>query len=198
MTTPFLPPGKGSANSLARVRSGIELTGVRVAFFRNMNLGQRRSNSPTSAQFLDAFAQAGAPGARVFQTNGTVIFEAPGGNGQAREAARLLHLECGYADLVVVRSARWIVDLAARLDTSLPGCCVTLFDGREDPGLPLPWTHPATGLKFLELDRRHAVTLWPPDSPSGGSPANRVIAGLMGVPGTGRTAGTIVRLANRL
>jgi hypothetical protein len=33
---------------------------IPVAFFRNLNLGRPRSNSPTSSQLLDAFVEAGA------------------------------------------------------------------------------------------------------------------------------------------
>ena len=46
-----------------------------VAFFRNMNLGQARSHSPTRPVLEDAFALAGAVGVRSFQTNGTVLFD---------------------------------------------------------------------------------------------------------------------------
>lgn len=177
--------------------TGYALTALRVAFFRNMNLGQARSHSPTSAQLLDAFARAGCPEAANFQSNGTVIFRACGGNENAREVVRLLSGACGYRDAVMVRSARWIVALAARLRQVPPDAEVVLFDGGADPGLPLPWTDPDTGLEFLELSPRHAVALWPPDAP-GGSPATRVLTELSGVPVTGRTVRTVRRLATRL
>ena len=45
-----------------------------VAFFRNLNLGQRRSHSPTRPELLDALERAGAYDATNFQVNGTVIF----------------------------------------------------------------------------------------------------------------------------
>ncbi len=47
-----------------------------VAFFRNLNLGQRRSNSPTSGVLVEAFTTAGATWVANFQTNGTVVFDA--------------------------------------------------------------------------------------------------------------------------
>lgn len=179
------------------------LTGLRVAFFRNLNLGQRRSHSPTAPELLDAFARAGVERATNFQTNGTVIFTASGGSEQAREVVRLLGPVCGYSDLVVVRSARWVVELGRRLDAlvrvrgPIEGGEVTLFDGGVDPGLPLPWTDPATGLEILALDHRHAVTSWPADAPTG-PPTNRVITDMMGVPVTARGVPTMLRLAARL
>ena len=47
-------------------RRGERLTGS-VAFFRNLNLGQRRSHSPTRPELLDAFERAGATDASNFQ-----------------------------------------------------------------------------------------------------------------------------------
>lgn len=45
-----------------------------VAFFRNLNLGQRRN--PTRVQLTDAFAALGATAVLSFRTNGTVVFAA--------------------------------------------------------------------------------------------------------------------------
>jgi len=45
-----------------------------VAFFRNLNLGQRRSHSPMRPELLDALERAGAQDPINFQVNGTVIF----------------------------------------------------------------------------------------------------------------------------
>ncbi|MEO6942062.1 MAG: hypothetical protein ABI238_01115 [Terrimesophilobacter sp.] len=45
-----------------------------VAFFRNLNQGQR--GCPTSATLDGAFAAAGASGIDLFQSDGTVVFSA--------------------------------------------------------------------------------------------------------------------------
>ncbi len=173
---------------------GVGLTSWRVAFFRNLNLGQARSHSPTSGQLLAAFAAAGAGTAMNVQTNGTVIFRHTGGTPLAREVVRLLGPVCGYADAVVVRSARWCLELDQRL-TRLDAGEVRLFDGRADLGLPLPWEGP-DGLVLVALDRRHAVTqAMPGREPKN---ANPVVTGLVGVPVTVRGIPTMRRLAVRL
>ena len=62
-----------------------------VAFFRNLNLGQRRSHSPTRPELLDAFERAGATSAVNFQVNGTIVFETMGdAQALADETVRLL------------------------------------------------------------------------------------------------------------
>ena len=61
---------------------------LHAAFFRNMNLGQARSLSPTRAVLEEAFRSAGARQVRSFQTNGTVAFDpVDGGPGMTRTAA---------------------------------------------------------------------------------------------------------------
>lgn len=95
-----------------------------------------------------------------------------------------------------MRSARWVVSLGRRLDPDLPGGEVSLFDGRFDPAQPLPWT-PLPGLTILALDRRHAVSSWAADAPTG-SQADPLLTALMGVPVTGRSVRTMLRLAELL
>jgi len=74
-----------------------------VAFFRNLNLGQRRS--PTRDQLMAAFAAAHATEVSPFQVNGTVVF-------RATEATRVVELvrsslarETGWDDVAPVRRA---------------------------------------------------------------------------------------------
>lgn len=173
--------------------SAHDLTGWRVAFFRNMNLGQRRSNSPTSAELLDAFADAGVLRASNFQTNGTVIFAHSGGTQPARAVVRTLRAVCGYRDEVVVRSARWVVDLAERVAGIEGEICLYNSSDYERP--PLPWEGPE-GLIVTELDHRHAVVTHAPGTAS--TLASPVITNLVGVPVTVRGIRTIRRLAARL
>lgn len=75
-----------------------------VAFFRNLNLGQRRSHSPTRPELLAAFARAGATDPTSFQVNGTVVFEsATDPQALAERVVQLLGPVCGYDDAVLVR-----------------------------------------------------------------------------------------------
>ena len=109
---------------------------IQVAFFRNMNLGQARSRSPRSSELLDAFAAAGATSAVNFQTNGTVIFSGPEPTALARAVVTRLTPSTGYADLVVVRPADWLIDTVGHLDPDPAGGSPDAAARRpaEDPG----------------------------------------------------------------
>jgi hypothetical protein len=167
-----------------------------VAFFRNMNLGQARSKSPTSTVLVDAFVDAGATWAVNFQTNGTVMFSAAGVEEAISRMRSLLHAATGYSDAVVVRTAAWIADLGGRLDPALPGGEVALFDAPAGPELALPWVEPSEGVSILELDGFHAVTAWAATGPARGS--NPTLTRMLGVPVTCRGVPTMIRLAARL
>ncbi len=167
-----------------------------VAFFRNLNLGQARSKSPTSAQLLSAFRAAGAEQATNFQVNGTVVFDSAQPDPVVVAVRRVLSDLTGYADAAVVRDAAWLVALGRRLDPGLPGGEVALFDAWEVPPLELPWVDPSGALTVLEFDGLHAVTSW--TSVASGSGSNPVLTRMLGVPVTCRGVPTMIRLAARL
>ncbi len=50
------------------------------------------------------------------QTNGTVIFRSTDPAGTLAAVRESLQTVTGYQDVVIVRSARWVVDLSSRLD----------------------------------------------------------------------------------
>jgi hypothetical protein len=163
-----------------------------VAFFRNLNLGQRRSHSPTRPELLDALTRAGAVDAVNFQVNGTVVLDFEGdAQAMAGQAVRLLTPVCGYADAVVVRDAAWI--LALELDVALPAE-VAFFDGPEPFPEPIPWASPGAGVTVVHADRLHAICL--DDDQSNG--ATWVLERLLGVPVTSRGVPTMRRLQARL
>lgn len=172
-----------------------------VAFFRNMNLGQARSKSPTSAVLVDAFVTAGAGHVANFQTNGTVIFST--GIFSATSAAdvivgvrpRLL-AATGYADAVVVRSATWVAALGPRLDPKLHGGEVALFDVPGPLNVEVMSTDRVGDMTIVELDELHAVTAWAAGVPARGS--NPTLTRMLGVPVTCRGVPTMIRLAARL
>jgi hypothetical protein len=168
-----------------------------VAFFRNLNLGQRRSHSPTRPELLDAFAGAGATSAANFQVNGTIIFTFDGrvdedGQALAEEAVRLLTPVCGYDDTVIVRPARWILDL--ELDTG-PMAEVSFFDGPDPFPEQLPWVVPGAGLTVVRADSRHAICLDDVERTSG---ATWALERRLDVSVTSRGVPTMQRLQQRL
>ena len=164
-----------------------------VAFFRNLNLGQRRSHSPTRPELLDAFERAGATSAANFQVNGTIIFATErDAQALADEAVRLLTPVCGYDDAVLVRPAAWILDL--ELDTG-PHAELSLFDGPDPFPEPLPWAVPDAGLTVIRADRLHAISLNDIERTSG---ATWTLERRLGMPVTSRGVPTITRLQTKL
>ncbi|MET0837291.1 MAG: DUF1697 domain-containing protein [Marmoricola sp.] len=165
-----------------------------VAFFRNLNLGQRRSHSPTRPELLEAFARAGATDASNFQVNGTIVFEAGSKDAQTLgdQAVRELTPVCGYDDAVIVRPADWV--LALELDTG-PRAEVSFFDGPEPFPEHLPWEPPGAGLTVIRADALHAVSLNDAERTSG---ATWALERRLGMPVTSRGVPTMQRLQVRL
>lgn len=167
---------------------------IRVAFFRNLNLGQARSHSPTSQQLLDALVAAGARSPSHVGANGTVVYYWTGGPVMARQAVRLLTPVCGYDDLVVVRSGSWLARFGRRLE-GLDEGEVVQYDAA--PGLDYPTPIECDdGLVVTHLDHRAAITTHRPGSrPVSAGP---FVASLVGVPTTVRGIGTIRRVLDRV
>ena len=169
-----------------------DLVSRSVAFFRNLNLGQRRSHSPTRPELLDAFAGR-RHRATNFQVNGTIIFEHDGdAQALANEAVRLLTPVCGYADAVIARPVPWILGL--ELETG-PHAEVSFFDGPDPFPEPLPWDVPGAGLTVVRADALHAVSLNDIERTSG---ATYALERRLGMPVTSRGVPTMLRLQARL
>ena len=166
-----------------------------VAFFRNLNLGQRRSRSPTRPELLEAFGRAGAGAAVSFQTNGTVIFESGAKSAQllADEAVRLLTPVCGYDDMAVARAVGWLEELD--LEQVPANAEVSFFDGPDPFPEPLPWDAPRGGLVVIRADGQHAVSVNDLERSSG---ATWVLEKRLGVPVTSRGVPTMRRLLTKL
>jgi len=151
-----------------------------------------------------AFLSAGAVRAANFQTNGTVVFSARSGRVFSARSGRdsigrlrpLLLEATGYSDTIVVRPAAWVAEVGRRLDSTLPGGEVALFDAPGVPELGLPWVDPDGDVTVLELDELHAVTAWAATGPARGS--NLTLARMLGVPVTCRGIPTMIRLTARL
>jgi hypothetical protein len=172
----------------------VTLREIRVAFFRNLNLGQARSHSPTSSQLLDAFVEAGARAPSHVGTNGTVVYYHPTGPTLVRRVARLLTPMCGYRDMVTVRSGVALIELD-RLLRGLGDGEVILYDTKPGFDLPTP-IESDDGLIVVSLDHRRAITQYRPGShPTNARP---FIASLVGVPTTTRSITTMRRVADRV
>jgi uncharacterized protein (DUF1697 family) len=170
-----------------------------VALFRNLNLGQ--GWSPTRAQLLDAFLEAGATRPESVLTNGTVVFDHPAPVRATAEVGDRLKALSGYDDVVVIRPVPWLLDLVERCDAlDLPDdvpAVVAFFDGRPPLGVEVPWTSPDGRLRIAAGDHRHAVTTFHDDS-GGGTSATAVLQDLTGVPVTLRLLRTVRRVADRI
>ena len=168
--------------------------GSSVAFFRNLNLGQRRSRSPTRPELLEAFERAGATEAVSFQTNGTVIFECDQDpQSIAEDAVRLLTPVCGYDDVALARPVDWLRELD--LDEVPVNAEVSFFDGPDRFPESLPWVAPRGGLTVLRADSGHAMSVGDVEGTSG---ATWVLEALLGVPVTSRGVPTMRRLQAKL
>ncbi len=166
-----------------------------VAFFRNLNLGQSRSHSPTRPQLLDAFAQAGATSAISFQTNGTVIFESGRRSPQrvTDRAVAQLTPACGYDDQAIARTVGWLreLDLGEVPDHAE----VSFFDGPDPFPEALPWRPARGGVTVIRADHLHAVSV---DDVERSSGATWVLEERLGVPVTSRGVPTMRRLLLKL
>ena len=165
-----------------------------VAFFRNLNLGQRRC--PSRDQLVRAFQAEDATDVLSHQVNGTVAFTTPDG-GSAQDVAdavvsRLAQVS-EWSDVVLVRSVEWLqsLDVGALPD----GCELTLMDGPEPFPEVVPWDPGRGEVTVLRADGRHAIVLNHRERRSNGTP---VIEWRLGVPATSRGIGTVQRLLARL
>ena len=168
---------------------------VHVAFFRNLNLGQTRTQSPTRTVLEDAFATAGVADVRSFQTNGTVLFE-PLGRPPAQVMVSVLatlRAASGYADiaptqpLVEVAALVAAVRLRVDIDHSL---YATFFDLAAPQAWALPGAHlDGLGTTVVASGPGWVATQVAP----GGDPTSAVQARL-GQRATTRGFGTLERL----
>lgn len=108
-----------------------------VAFFRNMNLGQARSHSPTRPVLEGAFTAAGVSTVRSFQTNGTVLFDPGAADPVAvvERARAALRDAVGYTDIAPVQPVRAVAGLVAATRTAVAidlSLAATFFDPELD------------------------------------------------------------------
>jgi uncharacterized protein (DUF1697 family) len=163
-----------------------------VAFFRNLNHGQR--GSPTREQLLAAFAAAHATEVTPYQVNGTVIFRASEPT-RVVDRVRTSLSEAGWSDIAPVRRASWVRNLVDQLPEVGDNAEISFYDSRRDFPEPLPW-RPASGrVTVVQADRLHAVSMNDEPRTSYATPA---LEALLGVRVTSRALSTMRRLAERL
>lgn len=168
-----------------------------VVFYRNLNLGHR--NSPNKDQLVTALLDAGAESARSFQTNGTVLLEAPDPVKVVADAAATLERVAGYVEAGLVRSldvverATTAVDFAAHGDDRTYREVVTVFDAPTPLPWTLPWTSSNDDLDLLHVTDGIALGIVRRRGTGVGNPTGEIERATGGV-ATTRTLGTIQRL----
>ena len=169
------------------------MPGQHVAFFRNLNLGQR--GSPTRAQLVAAFEEAGATDVVSVRVNGTVVFGSAAPIRTRDLVCALLARRTDWRDVAPVRSASWVTHLAGRLTTTDGNVEASLFDARHDFPATLPWRPESGRVTVVDADRRHAIAV---DDDPRTSYATPVLEALLGLPVTSRGAATVLAVAERL
>jgi len=164
-----------------------------VAFFRNLNVGQR--GSPTTAQLVESFTRAGATDVATVRSNGTVVFRSSSPMRTRDQACSWLIRRTDWADVAPVRDARWVLEVADRLTATGDRAELAVYDARRDFPEPLPWRPAGAAITITAADRRHAVAV--NDRPRT-SYATPVLERLLGVPVTSRGAATVLRVAGLL
>ncbi|MFT4296566.1 MAG: DUF1697 domain-containing protein [Micropruina sp.] len=172
------------------------MTALQVAFFRNMNLGQTRSHSPTRPVLEDAFTAAGAVSVRSFQTNGTVLFD-PQTVSPAALVERVrttLAQRVGYTDVAAIQPLNAVAALARDIRELLGIIDRSVYTTFFDPDAAIGWATPgalldALGTTVLASGPGWVVTQVAP----GGDPTTAVQAKL-GSKATTRGFGTVERL----
>lgn len=169
-----------------------------VAFFRNVNQGQR--GHVTTAELLDALNLVGVHDAVAFQSNGTVVFSAPASDPSSIVAgARQMLADRGvFDDVVIARPLAFIAQIVAAHAGEADGHRreLTLFDDAQRLG--------DASLVALEATKRRcevvadgdgwAVVHNERDRQSNGTPT---IEAILGTPATSRGLPTLARLLAR-
>lgn len=173
--------------------------GIHAVFYRNLNLGHRRS--PTREQLEGAWIRAGAVRARSFQTNGTGLLVADDPEAVVSKAAEDLAEMAGYVGAAMVRTVSSLREVladdhfAGRTDHRTYAETFTFFDGGRPPSWALPWTNQRDTVDFIHVTDGLTLGIIRKPNSSPGNPTSEVERETGGV-ATTRTKGTLERLVN--
>lgn len=174
-----------------------------VVFFRNVNLG--RPNCPSKTQLEDAFISVGADTATSFQTNGTLVFSAPGrgsGANLVKSACLKLSAVCGLKEPAMVRSMK---ELCALVETApfsgielanVYECCASFLAPKRVELPVAPFESNRGDVEILSLNRSIALSLSRKFGASPGSP-NAFLERTLKIPVTTRNWNTVIRLVGK-
>lgn len=167
-----------------------------VAFFRNMNLGQARSHSPTRPVLEEAFALAGAVGVRSFQTNGTVLFDPVVAAPEAviERVRATLAERVGYTDIAPVQPLDAVSGLVRTTRASLSSVDRAVYVTFFHPGGPFDWANPGAGLDSLGTTVVASGSGWVVTQVAPGGDPTTAVQARLGAKATTRGFGTIERL----
>ena len=157
-----------------------------VAFFRNLNQGQR--GHPSTAQIVEAFQSNGAVDVRPVRSNGTVVFDAADPERCLAQTLDRLEARCGWEGVAFSRDGDWLADRAAELPAGVVPALVelSLFSARHELTSPLPMR--GKGCSVVAAGHGYAITV--NDSP-GTSQATPTLERALATPVTSRTASTV-------
>jgi hypothetical protein len=159
-----------------------------VAFFRNLNQGQR--GSPSSAALATALRAAGAGTVTLVRGNGTAVFDAADPLAAADLAARDL---APWRDRVFVRDGGWLRQLVGGIDDASDSRReLTLFDD-VDPGLAIPAR--GVGCTIVATGVGYALVENDGERRSNGTPT---VERLLGTPATSRGLPTLRKVVSLL
>ena len=175
-----------------------------VAFFRNLNLGQRLA--PSRSELELAFLEAGATSAASFQTNGTVVFNArslKAGMKAVRLACEQFERTNGFTEPAFVRSWDYLVAMVERRpfeshkDATVHAHAVTFLHAEADLSIDLPTRTSRGDVRIVEYTASEILCAsYKTGANTAGSP-NVFAERLFGLPATTRVWSTIERLVRR-
>jgi uncharacterized protein (DUF1697 family) len=162
-----------------------------VAFFRNLNQGQR--GHPSTAQLVEAFERTGARGVRTVRSNGTVLFDAEDPDGCLAAVLPQLSAVCGWRDAAFWWEVEWLAQRAAEFPVNIATSLVelSLYDGKLTQDLPLV----GNGCSVVQAGLGYAISV---NTHPGTSQATPTLERALSTPVTSRAASTVHRVLDAL
>ncbi|GAA1467237.1 DUF1697 domain-containing protein [Microbacterium thalassium] len=169
---------------------------MHIAFFRNLNQGQR--GHPRTADLIAAFAAAGVGDAVPVRSNGTVVFDADDPVGVLADVAAELGVRGLFDDVILTRPLAFVEEVVGRYGALADAGRweLTLFDAAGSPADEAAVDAQARRRRCEVVARGPgwAVVRNDADRQSNGTPA---LEAVLGVPATSRGLPTLTRIVER-